>query len=192
MAASTWSHDTMALDYTNQIESFISVDVETAGPNPGLYSLLSIGACTVTRPRKTFYVELQPVNENVKPEALLISGLSFEMLRENGTHPEEAMGQFDDWLVEVVPEGVRPVFAAFNAPFDWMFVNEYFYRYLGRNPFGHSALDIKALYMGLEKTSWLETKMRHLGPRFLEGRKLTHHALQDAIDQADILEKLLA
>ena len=39
-------------------EAYISVDVETAGPNPGQYSLLSIGACLVFVPAKTFYVEL--------------------------------------------------------------------------------------------------------------------------------------
>ena len=34
-----------------QLEPFISVDVETAGPSPGQYSLLSIGACTIVRLR---------------------------------------------------------------------------------------------------------------------------------------------
>ncbi len=28
-------------------ETYISVDIETAGPNPGGYAMLSIGACTV-------------------------------------------------------------------------------------------------------------------------------------------------
>jgi DNA polymerase III epsilon subunit-like protein len=181
----------MSLNHKNQIESFISVDVETAGPNPGHYSLLSIGACTVIKPRKTFYIELKPVNDNAKPEALAISGLTLEGLKEKGTLPEKAMSQFADWVVKVVPKDIKPIFVAFNAPFDWMFVNDYFYRYLGKNPFGYSALDIKALYMGLEKASWSETKMRYLGPRYLDGRELSHNALQDAIDQADILEKLL-
>ncbi len=40
------------------------------------------------------------------------------------------------------------MFVALNAPFDWMFVADAFWRYLGRNPFGPSALDIKALYLG--------------------------------------------
>ncbi len=30
-----------------QREAYISVDVETSGPNPGDYDLLSIGACRV-------------------------------------------------------------------------------------------------------------------------------------------------
>jgi hypothetical protein len=43
-------------------EVFISVDVETAGPIPGDYSLLSIGACVVDEPSQTFSCELQPIN----------------------------------------------------------------------------------------------------------------------------------
>jgi hypothetical protein len=73
-----------------------------------------------------------------------------------------------------------------------MFVNDYFHRYLGRNPFGHAALDIKALYMGMAGVSWEETSMRHLAPRYVGGVGLTHNALQDAIDQARILEGILA
>lgn len=180
----------MVIEKHGQIETFISVDVETSGPNPGLYSLLSIGACTILTPRQTFYIELQPVSDNAKAEALAVSGLSMEALKEKGTPPDKAMSQFEEWLAEIVP-GKQPVFVAFNAPFDWMFVNDYFHRYLGRNPFGHMALDIKALYMGLEKTAWSKTKMRNLGPRFLDGKQLSHNALQDAIDQAVILEKLL-
>ena len=37
-------------------EAYISVDVETAGPYPGLYSLLSIGACSVWKPEHNFYM----------------------------------------------------------------------------------------------------------------------------------------
>ena len=55
---------------------------------------------------------------------------------------------FAAWLERVAPSGSRPVFVALNAPFDWMFVADAAWRHLGRNPFGTSALDIKALYIG--------------------------------------------
>ena len=35
-------------------EIFVSIDVETSGPIPGEYSLLSIGACLVSDPDTTF------------------------------------------------------------------------------------------------------------------------------------------
>jgi ribonuclease T len=173
-------------------ETYISVDVETAGPNPSGYSLLSIGACTLYHPQQTFYVELIPVNDRATAEALAVSGLSLEALCERGVPPAEAMEAFAAWVRQVVPSGSRPVFAAFNAPFDWMFVHDYFYRYLGYNPFGYSALDIKALYMGLARVPWTETSMRQVGARYLDHRHLAHHALEDALDQAEILTKLLA
>ena len=58
-------------------ETYISVDIETAGPNPGQYAMLSIGACTVTEPVETFYVEIQPDQEAFSPEALQVSGLKY-------------------------------------------------------------------------------------------------------------------
>ncbi len=73
-----------------------------------------------------------------------------------------------------------------------MFVHDYFHRYLGRNPFGHSALDIKAFYMGMAGVAWDETGMRPVAGRYLDDRHLTHHALRDALDQAEIFEKMLA
>ncbi len=172
-------------------EAYISVDIESSGPHPGLYSLLSIGACLVSDPRCTFYVELQPLNENATEEALLVSGLSLARLAEKGTPPAEAMAQFDQWLAAEAPRDHRMVFVAFNAAFDWMFVHEYFHRYLGRNPFGHSALDIKAFYMGMSGSQWQETGMRQISRKYLGDRQLTHNALRDAIDQAEIFQKLL-
>jgi len=168
------------------------VDVETAGPNPSQYSLLSIGACLVADPQCTFYVELEPVNDNATPEALAVAGLSLEELSERGLPPVEALARFEDWLKAKIPSGQRPILVAFNAPFDWMFVNDYFYRFLGRNPFGHAALDLKAFYMGLTGVAWPETTMRYVAARYLGGRRLTHHALRDAQDQAELFQKMLA
>jgi ribonuclease T len=171
---------------------YVSVDVETAGPNPSQYSLLSIGACLVADLRRTFYVELQPVHENSTPEALSVSGLSLEELALRGLPPAEAMARFESWLVDEVPPGEQPILVAFNAPFDWMFVCDYFYRFLGRNPFGHTALDLKAFYMALTGVSWSETSMRYISSRYLSGRQLSHHALQDAVDQAELFLKMLS
>lgn len=172
-------------------ETFISVDVETAGPNPGNYAMLSIGACTITNPVETFYVEIQPDKEAFSPEALQISGLSMEGLREQGAPPEQAMRRFADWVEQVTPENNRPVFVAFNAPFDWAFVNDYFHRYLGHNPFGHSALDMKVFYMGLRGVAWSETGMNAVSESLIGRQALSHHALQDARAQAELFKKLL-
>jgi DNA polymerase III epsilon subunit-like protein len=174
-----------------EFESFISVDVETAGPNPSRYSLLAIGACSVRFSERGFYLELKPVNALFQSESLESCGLSLEKLAVEGVDPEEAMKRFAAWLQEAVPPELRPVFVGFNAPFDWMFVNDYFHRFLGYNPFGHAALDIKSYYMGLAGVSWAETTMQFLAPRYLDRPALVHHALRDALDQGEIFRKLL-
>jgi len=174
-----------------QNEIYICVDVETAGPIPGQYAMLSIGACLVEEPATTFYVELKPDRLEYLPEALAISGLSLNSLIEQGIDPQTAMKDFADWINDVVPKDSRVVFVALNAPFDWSFINDYFYRYLGNNPFGHSALDIKAYYMGYAGVSWCETSMKHISTYLLQEKHLIHNALRDAQDQADIFREIL-
>lgn len=172
-------------------EVYISVDVETAGPNPADYPLLSIGACLVTDPSVGFYAELKPDREGVDEQALAVSGLSLERLRAEGLEPADALRGFEAWLTEVVPAGHVPLLVAYNAGFDWMFLTDYFHRYLGRNPFGHSAIDVKAYYMGMTGVTWARTAMRYVAPEVIGGITLTHHALEDARDQARIFAVLL-
>ncbi len=172
-------------------EFFIVIDVETAGPNPANYAMLSIGACTMTDPQETFYIELKPQPQNFTEEALQISKLSLERLTQDGKDPAAAMLAFERWLIGVVPAGRTPIFTAFNAPFDWMFVNDYFFRYLKRNPFGHKALDIKAWYMGLKNTSWQNTSFKAIVEAEGFHSELSHHALDDAIQTAALFQFLL-
>ena len=70
-----------------ELDRYISVDVETSGPNPSTYSLLSIGACTLAVPRQNFYVELKPASANAVPEALEVTGLRLEQLEEHESRP---------------------------------------------------------------------------------------------------------
>ena len=172
-------------------EIYICVDVETAGPVPGQYAMLSIGACLVDDPSTAFYVELQPDRPDFLPEAMAISGLSLDSLKQHGSNPRAVMQAFADWMKTVVPEGRKAVFVALNAAFDWMFINDYFHRYLGYNPFGHSALDIKAYYMGFTGVSWSETSMEKISAYLHQEKHLAHNALSDAQDQAEIFREIL-
>jgi ribonuclease T len=180
----------MSTIYDN-LDALISVDIEAAGPIPSQYALLSIGACTLTQPRRTFYVELIPDRDESEPGAEMVHGLDLETLRREGLPPAEAMQKFASWLEEVLPAGRSPIMLAFNAPFDWMFIHDYFIRYLGRNPFGHSAVDIKAVYLGASGKSWQETSGENLHRLYHDGKTLSHNALQDALDQSIIFEAIL-
>ncbi len=169
----------------------ICVDVETAGPNPASYSLLSIGAVAVAEPQRTFYVELQPVQMAEDQEATSIHKLSLEKLAKSGLPPKEAMARFEAWVLETCA-GRAPVFVAFNAAFDWMFVNDYFLRYLERNPFGHAALDMKALFMGLQHVRWEETSYQAVSSHYGLAPALSHNALKDAQQGAEVFAAMLA
>ena len=174
----------------SKTEVFIVVDVEAAGPNPSQYALLSIGACTVHEPRQTLYIELVPDKAAFRAEALEVNRLSMERLATVGEGPARALTAFAAWLERVVPSEARPVFTAFNAPFDWMFVNDYFHRYLGHNPFGHTALDLKAFCMGKLGLSWSETSYQAVCERYGRSPDLQHHALSDAIATAELFEAM--
>lgn len=170
--------------------AYVSVDVETAGPSPSRHALLAIGACAVDDLERGFYAELRPTSDETDPAALAVSGLSLEALGDAGEEPAVAMERLEQWLHDVAPTG-RPVFVGFNAPFDWMFVNDYFHRFRGGNPFGHSALDIKAVFMGLSGVDWDATGFAQVAARYGEPPSLSHHALADARAQARLFHHIL-
>ncbi len=172
-------------------EIYISVDVEADGPVPGDYSMLSIGACVAGDPEKSFYRELKPISDKFDPEALQVCGFDREKLIAEGADPKAAIEEFSAWLVEICGPGCRPVFVAFNATFDWMFVHWYLIHFTGSDPFGISGLDIKAYYMGVfGKEYWSDTSKSRLDKRFLGESPHTHNALDDAREQAEIFLKI--
>jgi len=116
---------------------------------------------------------------------MAVSGLSLETLSREGLEPVDAMRRFGDWILEQTGEA-RPVMVGFNAPFDWSFVNYYFHRFLGENPFGFTALDIKAYYMGVGQTSWHDTRSSVMRERLGAGSEGNHDALCDALAQAEL------
>ncbi|MEW5976451.1 MAG: 3'-5' exonuclease [Acidobacteriota bacterium] len=166
-------------------EVYISVDVEAAGPVPGTYSMLSLGATAVDDPKQTFYVELKPVNDNLVPDAIKVIGRTLADFIRTGSDPKEAMVAFRDWLAKVA-EASRLVFVGFNATFDWAFVNFYFHRYLSENPFGFGGVDIKSYYMGMMGCNWDDTRSSRIQAEFKGTSRHTHNALDDAIEQAEM------
>ena len=163
----------------------VSVDVETSGPIPGKYSLLAIGACSVDG-EEAFSCEIKPLNDNADPKAMEVIGLSLDALKDRGLMPSQAMEQFSEWLYSLRSEAGPFVFVGLNAPFDWSFVNYYFHRFAGGNPFGYTALDIKAYYMGVMGCRWSETTSSAMSRMLRPQLVPDHRALQDARFQAEL------
>ncbi|MGI0012977.1 MAG: 3'-5' exonuclease [Nitrososphaera sp.] len=172
-------------------EVFISVDIEASGPIPGEYSMLSVGACEVGKMDNGFYVELKPISDTFVKEALDVCGFSMQELKEKGVPPHEAMRRLSDWISSTA-DGRRPVLVGFSTGFDWSFVNYYFVRFHGSNPFGISGIDIKSVWLGKTECAWGETSKSNV-KRAL-GLKLehTHNALDDAREQAEIFQSIIS
>ncbi|MFJ5632276.1 exonuclease [Streptomyces goshikiensis] len=181
---------------------YISVDIEADGPIPGPYSMISFGASVAGRQdgavytaadpeRDTFYRELRPISERYEDAALAVSGLDRDRLLREGAEPAAAMAEFRAWVREVCA-GAQPVMCAYPAAFDWMFLYWYLIEFGGDSPFGHSGcLDMKTLYAAKARVP-LRAAVKGAMPRgLLSDRPHTHHALDDAIEQAELMSNLM-
>lgn len=153
---------------------------------PPDFSMLTIGACAVDDPGKTFSCRLKPISPKFEPKAMEVTGLSLEELERTGLEPADAMRRFAEWAQGLAGAGERFVFVGLNAPFYWSFVNFCFHRFGVANPFGFTALDVKALYMGATGCDWDETRSSLMDARLKPALRGDHDALGDALYQAEI------
>lgn len=94
---------------------------------------------------------------------------------------EATFAEFERWLTPRHPV----VFVSDNPAFDYQWINFYFWRYFGRNPFGHSARRIGDFYAGLTNDYRNANRWKHL-------RRTTHdhHPVHDALGNAEALIRL--
>ena len=154
------------------------VDIEADGPIPGDYSMVRLGCAIVEeRLERTFRADLKPISENNDAQALAVCGMSREQSLQ-GDDPAAVMLRFEQW-VTAASRG-RPVFISDNNGFDWMFTCWYFHHFLGRNPFGHSSVNLGSLYKGLTRS--MRESFKHL-----RRTVHTHDPLDDALGNAEAL-----
>ncbi len=178
-------------------EIYISTDVESDGPIPGPHSMLSFGSAAYTADKRlisTFSANLHtlPGAEadpktaawwKTQPEA-------WAACRSNLQDPAPAMKNYVAWLKSL---GARPVFVAYPAGFDFLFVYWYLMRFAGESPFSHSALDVKTFAMALLKIDYRESTKRAMPRRWFDpGLPHNHVALDDAIEQGALFCNMLA
>ncbi|WP_433572753.1 3'-5' exonuclease [Streptomyces sp. CA-251247] len=182
---------------------YISVDIEADGPIPGPYSMISFGAAVAGRQdadgyepadpqARTFYRELRPISEDFVPEALAVSGLDRDRLIAEGCEPGDAMAEFGAWVREV-STGAQPVMCGYPASYDWTFLYWYLIRFTGASPFGHSGcFDMKTLYATKARLPLRAVAKGTMPPELHSKRRHTHHGLDDAIEQAELFNTLMA
>jgi DNA polymerase III epsilon subunit-like protein len=161
--------------------TYIMVDIESDGPIPGDYSMISIGAVVVDENLdKTFRRDLKPISKDFREEALNICGVTRE---ETLGYPDaaEVMTDFERWVDE--NSDGQPRLISDNNGFDWMFICWYFHHFCGRNPFGYSSTNLGSLYKGFVKD--LTKNFKHL-----RDTVHTHDPLDDAIGNAEAFRKI--
>jgi len=178
------------------VEIYVSTDVETDGPIPGPHSMLSIGSAAYGADKSlisTFSVNLDTLPGaapdpatwrwwQTQPEA-------WAACRRDPLAPADAMRRYAAW-VEGLPG--KPVFVAYPASFDFMFVYWYLLKFTGASPFGHSALDIRSYAMAVMKAPFRDSGKRAMPARWFDSIEHRHVALDDAIDQGALFCNLMA
>lgn len=163
--------------------SIFVIDVESDGPVPGIYSMVSIGAVKLDNNLDvTFYGETKPISDIWVPEALAVSKFSREQ-HLNFEDPLVVFSKFNDWILQ--NNVGKPTFISDNLAYDWSFTNYYFHVYLKNNPFGWSGRRIGDFYAGLTKnwfgsSDWKKFKIT----------KHTHNPVDDAKGNAEALLKI--
>jgi len=154
------------------------IDVESDGPCPGMYSMVCFGAVLVDDMDKTFYGKTKPISYDLIPEALAVSGFTREEHLKFDP-PLHVMMDFFDWVKDTNVRG-RPTFWSDNPAYDWQFINYYFHKYVGENPFGFSARRIGDYYCGMHKD--VRKRWKHL-----RKTKHDHHPVNDAKGNAEAM-----
>ena len=178
-------------------EIIVSTDIEADGPIPGIYSMLSFGSAAYLPDKtliSTFSANLETLPEAIthpdtmrwwqtQPEAWAACHIDLEP-------PEQAMRRYLEWL-KALPG--KPVFVAYPATFDFMFVYWYLIRFTGESPFSHGGLDIKTYAMAMLQTPYRESSKRQMPARWFDpDLPHTHVALDDAKEHGALFCNMLA
>jgi DNA polymerase III epsilon subunit-like protein len=177
---------------------YFSADVETDGPIPGPFSILSFALVYAgsfdgrrfSRPkdfRHSFYREMQPISQEFQPEALRVNGLDREKLSREGRNPEIAMDEASRWVWTIAGKG-KPVLVAYPLSFDWSWLYWYFVRFAkDGSPFRHSScFDIKTAIAVKGHLPISLSSRPKLSQTLISQHTHTHNALDDAAEQAEI------
>jgi hypothetical protein len=177
---------------------YFSADVETDGPIPGPYSILSFAlvyagsfdGLNFRRPEnydRIFYRELKPISDSFQKEALDVNGLDRDRLCIEGMAPAQAMTEAFHWINANAGEA-KPVLVAYPLSFDWTWLYWYFIQFCeAGSPFDYSrCFDIKTAVAVKAGIPISEAGRSRLDSSLSSKRQHTHHAVDDAIEQAEI------
>lgn len=176
-------------------EIYVSTDVETDGPIPGVYSMLSFGSAAYLADKTllgTFAANLHQLPEaTTHPETMAwwaTQPAAWAACRQNLEEPALAMNRYLTWLKSLPG---KLVFVSYPVASDFMFVYWYLVRFTGERPFSHSGLDIKTLAMAMLNVPFRAVSKATMPHRWFDPLPHTHVALDDAIEQGALFCNML-
>lgn len=176
-------------------EIYVSVDIEADGPIPGPHSMLSIGA--VAYNEKGEEVGSYSVNLETLPDAEAHPRMAewwtqfpeaWAACRENPRAPQDAIPEFADWI-EALPGA--PIFVAWPATWDFMWIYWYLLRFADRRPFSEHGIDMRSYAMGMRKRRFRECSKGFLPKRWFTDLPHNHIALDDAREQGELFVNMM-
>ncbi|MFH0903497.1 MAG: exonuclease [Pseudomonadota bacterium] len=179
-------------------DTYFSADVETDGPIPGPFSMLSFAlvkagsfdGARFVRPASYdthLYLELRPVSGKYDIEALRVTGINRDHFVADGHDPRAAMTMASEWVAQH-SQGTQPVLVAYPLGFDWTWLYWYFMQFSDYgSPFLHSkCFDLKTAYAVKAGVTISQAGRSRIPPHLRGVHQHTHHALDDAIEQAEL------
>jgi len=177
-------------------EIYVSTDIETDGQIPGANSMLSFASAAYLADKTllgTFSANLKTLPDaNGDPKTMdwwQSQPEAWKACRIDQQEPEDAMQKYVSWL-KFLPG--KPVFVAYPAGFDFLFVYWYLICFSGESPFSFSALDIKSYAMAMLKTEYRQSTKRNMPKHWFDSLPHSHVALDDAIEQGALFCNMLA
>jgi hypothetical protein len=177
-------------------ETYFVTDIEADGPIPGPYSMRSLASVAYDAKGQrldTWTANLRPLPDATTHPVTMKWWEGFPQAwaacQVDAREPRAALADYAAW---VSSHAGRPVFVAFPATFDFMWVQWYLVRLLERSPFSPSAIDIKTLVMIWLGSGYSDAVKARLPPEWTAGLPHTHVALDDALEQGELFRHLLS
>lgn len=177
------------------MEVYVSTDVEADGPIPGPYSMLSFGSAAYLADKtllSTFHANINTLpGASEHPDTMQWwrkHPAAYAATRADPQPPEEVLPRYVTWLKDLPG---KPVFVAYPAAYDFMFIYWYLMRFAGESPFSHSALDMKTLAMAILGKEFRKIGKRNMPREWFDSYPHTHIALDDAIEQGALFCNML-
>lgn len=174
-------------------ETYISIDIESDGPIPGVNSMRALGAAAYNSDGKmvsVFYDTMKPLL-GAHPQLRTMEWWKkfpeqWQELEAATKYPGNVIQDFDVWLSQFE----NPIMVASPAGFDFTFVRYYLVYFLGtkheESGIWRRCIDFRSYVMGKYGKSYFQSGKRNIKSRCKSSTPHTHNALDDAMEQGEI------